>query len=260
MSPSTYKLFEGRGVWWRFAELSGRPTSLVYRVPVIAPNQRRTHQFTLPGRINSEFTAFRGGKDLCFHPSHSGSSDCHQREYLPASQRQTHLHATCTAGRTRRGTDAGPGDAAFLIMSLYLPPSPSNLREKQLSEKIWKWARRVPGRDTVASTFRKLHGRSRSVSTAAKKNNIQRPVLGRTVAGPQFAGGEHLFFPWDRLSLDPSPILRSTLRVFRLLFMFTGVVHCTTTEIGCNWQQLRREGIIAPFTVCLSASAYIRNA
>ena len=34
-------------------------------------------------------------------------------------------------------------DAAFLIMSLYLPPSPSNLREKQLSEKIWKWARRV---------------------------------------------------------------------------------------------------------------------
>ena len=35
------------------------------------------------------------------------------------------------------------GDAAFLIMSLYLPPSPSNLRENQLSEKIWKWARRV---------------------------------------------------------------------------------------------------------------------
>ena len=28
-------------------------------------------------------------------------------------------------------------------MSLYLPPSPSNLREKQLCEKIWKWARRV---------------------------------------------------------------------------------------------------------------------
>ena len=112
VSPSTHKLFEGSDVWWRFAELSGRPTSLVYRVPVIAPNQRRTHQFTQPGRINSEFTAFRGGKDLCFHPSTRGS-DCHPREYLPASQRQTHLHATCTAGRTRRGTEAGPRRRGF---------------------------------------------------------------------------------------------------------------------------------------------------
>ena len=77
VSPSTYKLFEGRGVWWRSAELSDRPTSSVYRVPVIA-KKKRTHQFTLPGRINSEFTAFRGDRDLCFHP----------REYLPASQRQ----------------------------------------------------------------------------------------------------------------------------------------------------------------------------
>ena len=36
-------------------------------------------------------------------PWRQGGSDCHKREYLPASQRQTHLHATCTAGRTRRG-------------------------------------------------------------------------------------------------------------------------------------------------------------
>ena len=35
------------------------------------------------------------------------------------------------------------GDAPFLTMSLHLPPSPSNLREKQLSEKFWKWARKV---------------------------------------------------------------------------------------------------------------------
>ena len=35
------------------------------------------------------------------------------------------------------------GDAAFLIISLFLPPSPSNLREKQLNEKIWKWVRSV---------------------------------------------------------------------------------------------------------------------
>ena len=61
--------FSKRSVWLRFAELSDRPISLVCRVPVTAPNQRRTHQFTLPRRINSEFTAFRGGKDLCSHPS-----------------------------------------------------------------------------------------------------------------------------------------------------------------------------------------------
>ena len=142
-SPSTYKLFEERGVWLRFAELSDRPISLVCRAPVTAPNQRRTHQFALPGRINSEFTAFRGGKDLCSHPSTRGGSACHKRENFPASKRQAHLHATCAAGRTRRALKLVRRDAAFLIMSLCLPPSPSNLREKQLSEKIWKWARRV---------------------------------------------------------------------------------------------------------------------
>ena len=41
-----------------------------------------------------------------------GCSDCHPREYLPASQRQTHLHAICTAGRTRR-TEAGPRRRGF---------------------------------------------------------------------------------------------------------------------------------------------------
>ena len=61
LSPSTYKLFEGRNDWWKFAEPSDRSTSLVHRVPVIAPNQRRTHQFTLPWRINSECTTFREG-------------------------------------------------------------------------------------------------------------------------------------------------------------------------------------------------------
>ena len=105
VSPSTYKLLEGRDVWLRFAELSDRPTSLVYRVPVTAPNLWRTHQFTLPGRINSQFTAFRGGKDLCFHPSTRAIAI--RENSFHASQRQTHLHATCTTGRTRRGAEAG---------------------------------------------------------------------------------------------------------------------------------------------------------
>ena len=42
-----------------------------------------------------------------------GSSDCHPRECLPASQRLTHLHATCTTSRTRRGTEAGQRRCGF---------------------------------------------------------------------------------------------------------------------------------------------------
>ena len=65
---STYKHSVERGACWRSAELSDRPTSLVCRVPVTALNQGRTHLFTLPGQTNSEFTDFRGGRDLYFHP------------------------------------------------------------------------------------------------------------------------------------------------------------------------------------------------
>ena len=72
-------------------------------------------------------------------------------------------------------------------------------------------------------------------------------------------GRRTLTFQWERLSLDPSPTLRSTLRVFLLLFMFTDVAHCTTTEIDCNWQQPRREGIIVPFSVSFNIRAYIWN-
>ena len=54
--------------------------------------------------------------------------------------------------------------------------------------------------------------------------------------------------------MDPSLILRSTSRVFRLLLMLTDVVHCTTTEIDCNWQQPRGEGIIASLSVSFSIS------
>ena len=139
-------------------------------------------------------------RDLCFHPSTAGS-DCHLREYLPASQRQTHLHATCTAGRGG-ALKLVRGDAAFLIMSFFLPPSPSNLREKQLSEKIWKWARKVldetPSR-VVPVLLLDANGHISQTpwpeqigKYSSKKNYIQRPVLGRTFAGSSLAGGEHL--------------------------------------------------------------------
>ena len=140
MLLSTYKLTVERGACWRFAELSDRPTSLVCRVPVIALNQRRTHLFTLPGQTNSEFTDFRGDKDLCFHPSTRVKRLPSER--IPLSSRRIYTPPAPLAGRGG-ALKLVRGDAAFLIMSLYLPPSPSILREKQLSEKIWKWARRV---------------------------------------------------------------------------------------------------------------------
>ena len=68
-----------------------------------------------------------------FPSKHSGVAIAiRENTFLPATVRRI---CTPQAGPRRRGF--------FLIMSLYLPPSPSNLREKQLSEKIWKWARRV---------------------------------------------------------------------------------------------------------------------
>ena len=104
-------------------------------------------------------------------------------------------------------------------------------------------------------TFPKLCGQSRSLSTASKKPHSTASAW-ENCCGTTICRRRTLFFPWERLSLDPSPILRSTLRVFGLLFMFTDVVHCTTTEIDCNWQQPRGEGIIVPFSVSFSISLH----
>ena len=179
-------------------------------------------------------------------------SDRHKREYLPASQRQTHLLATCTLKLVRR-------DAAFLITSLYLPPSPSNLREKQLSEKIWKSARRVLDETPRVVPVLLLDANGHISQTTWPEQigkYIQWPLL--DFCKIITCGRRTLTFLWERLSLDPSPTLRSTLRVFLILFMFTDVADCTTTEIDCNWQQLRGEGS-SSHSVCLSTSAYIWN-
>ena len=84
-------------------------------------------------------------------------------------------------------------------------------------------------------TSPKLHGQSRSVSAAAKK--LHSMVSAWENSCEIITCGRTLTFLQERLSLDPSPTLRSTLRVFLPLFMFTDVAHCTTTEIDCNWQQ-----------------------
>ena len=84
---------------------------------------------------------------------------------------------------------------------------------------------------TVTSS--KILGESRSVSTAAKKPHATASVWENS-CGTTICKRRTHTSQWERLSLDPSLILRSTSRVFWLLFMFTDVVHCTTTKIECN--------------------------
>ena len=89
-----------------------------------------------------------------------------------------------------------------------------------------------------------------------QKNYIQGPVLGRTFARSSLAGGEHLLsrgsdFLWTLLQhLDRLCVSSGYCS------MFTAVVHCTTTEIDCNWQQPRGEGIINPFSVSFNISLH----
>ena len=65
-----------------------------------------------------------------------------ENTFLPANVRRIYTPPAQLAGRGG-ALKLVRGDAAFLIMTFFLPPSPSNLREKQRSEKIWKWARKV---------------------------------------------------------------------------------------------------------------------
>ena len=78
-----------------------------------------------------------------FPSKHSGVAIAiRENTFLPANVRRIYTSPAPLAGRGG-ALKLVQGDAAFLILSLYLPPYPTNLREKQLSEKIWKWARRV---------------------------------------------------------------------------------------------------------------------
>ena len=194
VSSSTYKLFEGRGVWLRFVELSDRSTSLAYRVPVTALNQR--------------------------------------------------------------------------IMSLYLPPSPSNLRDKQLSEKIWKWARWVPDETPSGTlpcfcwmptvTSPKLHGQTRSERTAAKKTHSTASAWENfceiTLAGGELilsSGGDFLWtFHQYSVRLCVSSGYRSCSQ------MLCTAPRRRQIETGSS---SGKKGS-SPHSVCLSTSSYIRNA
>ena len=85
-----------------------------------------------PGRINSEFTAFRGGKDLCFR----------ENTFLPGNVRRIYTPPAPLAGRGG-ALKLVRGDAAFLIMSLFLPPSHRICERNKTVRRFWQWARRV---------------------------------------------------------------------------------------------------------------------
>ena len=184
---------------------------------MIALNQRRTHLFTLPRQTNSEFTVFRGGRD----PSkHSGGSDCHPREYLPASQRQTHLHATCTAGRTRWGTEAGQrrrgfSDHEFTPATVPIESARETIQRKNLevgAQGFWMRHLRVSCLCfcwTPMVTSPKLHGQSRSVSTAAKKLHSMASawenfceIITCRAANTYFPVGATFFGPFSNTQID----------------------------------------------------------
>ena len=109
---------------------------------------------------------------------------------------------------------------------------------------------------TPMVTSPKLHGQSRLSSTAAKK------LHSTASAWENFCEiitcrRRTLTFPWERLSLDPSPTLRSTLRVFRLLF---NVHSCCALHHEIATGSSPGEKASSPNSVCLSTSADIRFA
>ena len=173
-----------------------------------------------------------------------------QGSLFPSNVRRTHTPPALLAGRGG-ALKLVRGDAAFLIMSLYLPPSPSNLREKQLSEKIWKWARRVLDVPVLLldanghisqNTWPEQIGKYSS-----KKTTYNGQCLGELLRDHHLQAA-NTFFPWERLSLDPSPLCVSS--------SCCSCSQMLTTEIDRKWQQPRGEGIIAPFSVSFNISLH----
>ena len=232
---------------------------MVYRVPAIALNWERIHPCTPPRQTNSEFTIFRGDRALYSRPSTRGVAIAIRvNTFLPANVRRIYSPPSQLAGRGG-ALKLVRGDAA-----LYLLPSPSNLPEKQLSEKFWKWARMIldetPSR-IVPVLLLDANGHisrtpcSDQVGKYSSKKLLSMASAWENCCEIIICRRRTLTFLWERLSLDPSPTLRLTLRVFRPLFVFTDAAHRTMTETGCNWQQLRGDGIIAPSSVFFNTSS-----
>ena len=180
-----------------------------------------------------------------------------ENTFLPANVRRIHTPPAWLA-RRGRALKLVRGDQAFLIMSLYLPPSPSNLREKQL----WKWARRVldetPSRRTRAfagcqgSHLSKYMAKAdREVQQQKKKTHSTASVWENSCRTTICKRRTHTS-QWERLSFTNTQIdfacLPAAIHVHRCCALHHD------REKDCNKQQPRREGIIAPFSVSFSIS------
>ena len=128
--------------------------------------------------------------------------DCHKREHLPASQRQTHLHATCTAGKTRRGTEAGPGRRGFSdhCRHPHRICGRNNSAKRFGSGRVGFWTRHRRASypcfcwmPTVTSP--KTHGLSRSVSPAAKKDPLSTASAWEKICGTTICKRVNTYFP-----------------------------------------------------------------
>ena len=139
---------------------------------------------------------------------------------LPASQRQTHLHATCTAGRTTWGTEAGQRGRGFSDHEFIPATVPIEFaRETTRRTKLEVGAQGF-GWDTFACRACAFAGRqwSRLPNSMARADWHSTASAWENFCEIITCRRRTLTFPWERLSLDPSPTLRSTLCVFRLLF------------------------------------------
>ena len=186
---------------------------------MIALNQRRTHLSTLPRQTNSELP-FSVEAGISVSIQALGCSGCHPREYLPASQRQTHLHATCTAGRTRWGTEAGQmrrgfSDHEFIPATVPIESARETTQRKNFGSgraRFWMRHLRVSCLCfcwTPMVTSPKLHGQSRLVSTEAKKTIFNGQCLGELLrdhhlqaANTYFPVGATFFGPFSNTQID----------------------------------------------------------
>ena len=123
VSSSTFKPFGEREDKPRSVELCGPPTSLVCKAQETVQTQKVTRQSTLlRQKIQSLPLSMETG--VRFSIQAVGSGACLAREYFPACQRETHLRALVSLAGRPGALKLVRGDAASLIMSPFLLPSP----------------------------------------------------------------------------------------------------------------------------------------
>ena len=236
-------------------------TELEEDSPVCTTREDKSRVYRFPWRQGSLFPSKHPGVAIAMR----------EHTFLPANVRRIYTPLAPLAGRGR-ALKLVRGDVAFLIMSLYLPPSPSDLRDKQLSEKIWKWGRRVLD-ETLDETPSRvmlvllLDANGRISQTAwpeqigkysSKKATFNGQCLGELSRSSLAGGGEHILscgsdFLWTLLQHSDRLCVSSS--------------NCSCSRMLCTAPRRRQtatgssvEEGSSLHSVCLSVSAYIRNA